>query len=473
MEQTQNNTPRPVNPRRRRRTKMDIFKESYLPTLLVAATIVFIIITIIGGSVQNMKRKKLQDQATQNAIAQIQADDAKLQEEADALLLEAEKYAADYDYDTAIATLQRFSGDISKYQKLSAQLTVYQDIKSKMVAWTPDQVVNLSFHVLIEDPLRAYADSTYGTDYNRNFISTSEFRIILDQLYKNGYILVSTEDLVSYNGSEMSAKTLYLPAGKKPLILTETHVNYYDYMIDGNNDNIPDKEGAGFASKLIVDTSGKILNQMVDKNGKTVTGEFDMVPILNSFIESHPDFSYRGAKAILAVTGDEGVFGYRINSQAKEYLSDATYQTEVNNAKKLVNALRNSGYEIACYTYANQPYGSIGIETLKTDLALWKQEVTPILGEVDILVFARESELSTNAPYSGDKFEVLKDFGFRYFFGFCQNGELYATVQPDYFRQARLMVTGGYLKYYSQWFEDMMNPLEILSSIRGSIPRPN
>ena len=40
-------------------------------------------------------------------------------------------------------------------------------------------------------------------------------------------------------------------------------------------------------------------------------GKYDLVPILDRFVEEHPDFSYRGAKAILALTGYNGVLGYR------------------------------------------------------------------------------------------------------------------------------------------------------------------
>lgn len=477
MDEYQVPSPRPINPRRRRRTKMDIFKESYLPVVLVAATIIFIIVTIIGASVQNIKRKQLAQQENKANSVQEEIDTAKLTAEADALIAEAEIYAANYDYTSAIATLQKFSGDIAQFEKLSAQLTVYQDIKSKMVAWTADQVVNLSFHVLIEDPLRAYADKYNSTDYNRNFISTSEFRIILDQLYKNGYVLVNTDHFVNISettdGIKMEAATLYLPEGKKPLIITQTHVNYYIYMTDGpDEDYLPDKDGAGLASKLIVDADGKLQNQMVDKNGNTVTGEFDLIPILNSFVEQHPDFSYRGAKATIAVTGDEGVFGYRTNPGAKNYLSTETYNKEVEDAKKVAQVIRDSGYKIACYTYSNQPYGGIGIYTLKEDLQKWKDEVTPIVGNVDIFVFARESDLAKNAVYSGEKFQALMDLGFRYYFGFSVDGQQFTSVQPTHFQQSRLMVTGSYLKYRSQWFEGILNPAEILASIRGTIPQP-
>ena len=37
----------------------------------------------------------------------------------------------------------------------------------------------------------------------------------------------------------------------------------------------------------------------------------DVLTILEDFIEAHPDFSYRGARGTIAVTGYNGIFGYR------------------------------------------------------------------------------------------------------------------------------------------------------------------
>ena len=36
-----------------------------------------------------------------------------------------------------------------------------------------------------------------------------------------------------------------------------------------------------------------------------------MVPLIDTFVKEHPDFSYHGRKGILAMTGYDGVLGYR------------------------------------------------------------------------------------------------------------------------------------------------------------------
>ncbi len=466
----------PPKSHRRKRTKWDNFKECYLPFIIASVTLIFVIVTIIGASVNNAKRKELLARNNQAQAIAAQEKNNILIQEAARLLDKANEYAKNYYLDDAIATLESFSGDITKFPQLYSALQNFYYEKASWKTWDdPKQVLNLSFHVLIADPLRAFANSKYGSSYNRNFITTDEFRLILEQLYQNGYVLVSIDDIVSEssddNSSRYTPKTLYLPVGKKPLIITQTHVNYYTYMTDGDDSDIfPDQNGAGFACKLIVDNNGNLTNEMIDKNGNKITGEFDLIPILNSFIALHPDFSYQGARAIIAVTGYEGVFGYRTNPDAKNILGD-DYQQEIDNAKRIAKALRDSGFEIACYTYGNQAYGEIGIDTLKNDLNSWNTEIVPIIGQTDILVFAQESDIARNTPYSGEKYNALLDAGFRYYFGFCNNGQLWSTIENSCFRQARILVTGSNLKYNSLWFNGILSPVEILSSLRGTIPK--
>lgn len=476
MDEFKNESSRPVNPRRRRRTKMDIFKESYLPVIIVGIALLFIIITIIGSIVQGAQRKKIAEQeALDAAIAQQELAD-RLTKEAASLLTEASYYASSYDYDQAIQIINRFSGNIAEQPQLSNALQQYEQAKTNAVAWSdPSQVLNLSFQLLIADPIRAFADANYGNAYNRNFITIDEFRIILDQLYTNDYVLVSLSDIVTVSeteeGSVYTPATVYLPEGKKPVILTQTHVNYNIFMTDGNGDKLPDKDGAGFASKLVLDKSGKLANELIDRDGSTLVGEYDLIPILNSFIESNPGFSYRGAKAIIALTGYDGLFGYRTNPGAESWLGTEAYQQEIENAKKIIQAVRADGYELACYTYENVGYGDLGLSNMQADLKKWNDEVVPILGQVDILAFAQISDISAHGVYSGDKFNSLMDSGFRYYLGFCQDGALWADTQPNYFRQARILVTGSNLKYKNHWFDGILDPIQILSSTRGTIPQ--
>ena len=464
MEEQQRNQRQP-NPRRKKKTQIEIFKEVYLPAIIACTTLILILVFIIGSIVHAIQRNQFTEQLNQQASIAEEHRQALQRQEAEQLLAEADILSQHYDYDGAIALLDSFSGDSSKFPQLAEKRLEYSNAKNALVLWeNPHHVLNLSFQLLIADPARAFSDSTYGTSYNRNFITTDEFSRILQQLYENDYILISLSDLMA----DGQVKDLYLPENKKPVILTQTQVNYYTYMTDSDGDKLPDANGDGFASKLIIDSNGNLTCEMVDASGQTVTGSYDMIPILDAFVTTHPDFSYKGAKAVLAVTGYDGLFGYRTNANATSF--DLSEQRAL--AMSVVEKLRSTGYELACYTYENKAYGSITADKIQSDLNMWRAEVAPILGNVDTLVFARNSDIaSASTAYSGDKYDILHAFGFKNYLGFCTNGKPWLSLENTCIRQGRLMVTGSNLAHKASWFDGIFDPTSVLDTeSRGTIP---
>lgn len=463
MEEQQRPEERPANPRRRQRSQAQIFKEAYLPAIIAGTALLLILVFIIGSIVRGVQRNKLEQQASLAASSSIAAEQDRLNQEAAALAQEAAALAAHYDYQNALHVLNSFQGDISQFPNLSQKYDEYTNAQNALVLWSdPGQVLNLSFQLLIADPGRAFRDETYGTSYNRNFITTGEFSAILQQLYDNGYILVRLSDI---------AGELYLPADKKPLILTQTQVNYYTYMTDSDGDKLPDGGGDGFASKLVLDEQGNFTCEMVDSSGQTVTGDYDLIPILEAFIQEHPDFSFKNARAILAVTGYDGLFGYRTNPQAQSTFGAENYNEQCSGATAIIEALKNTGYELACYTYGNIGYGASTSEQILADLEKWRTEVSPILGDTDILVYAKNSDItSSTAAYSGDKFDTLKSFGFTRYLGFCNDGKPWFASDISCIRQGRLMVTGSNIAYHPEWFTGIFDTASVLDSTRGTIP---
>lgn len=452
------------SPRRRTPNKTQMFKEAYLPAIIAGAALICILIFIIGSlSLRAQQRKVDREASIAASIAQAE-EDARNEQYVQELLTEAAAYVAGYDYDTAIAILSNFKGDTEKYPEIQNTLNEYISAQDKMIPWDdPGQVVNLSLQLLIADPLRAFNHSVYQNSFNKNFITTDEFSAILEQLYENGYVLVNMEDIVSCetrdNGDPYySAKTLYLPAGKKPLMLTQTNVNYNIYLVDGDGDKLPDKYGCGFASRLMLDEDGEFTCEMVDAAGNTVTGNYDMVPILEEFIQKHPDFSYQGARAILALTGYNGVFGYRTQDSADP---DA-----YSNAETVAQALKARGYTLACYTYENIAYGDKSTTQIQADLNKWNNEVIPIIGETEILVYAQMSDISTEKVYSGDKYNLLQNNGFRYYLGFSDNGTPWFTATDTCVRQGRIMLTGYNLANSASWFTGILDPAQVLDPTR-------
>ncbi len=459
----------PAPRRRRKLSKERIIKEVYLPPIIAALTLI-LVIAFIGGAVG---RGIQADKDKENAItASNEALSSALQTEADTLMAEAKVLADSYDYDGAIAKLDSFSGEMSKYQTMMDMYNTYTQARSKLVPYEDfASIPNLSFHGLIADPSRAFIDETYGKSYNQNYVTTDEFAKILQQLYDKNYVLVDFNSFIvettSEDGTSYSTKPLYLPEGKKPLMLTQTLVNYEIFTIDSDGDGEADKGGDGFASRLIVDDNGDIVNEMVDASGNTVTGAYDLVPILNAFLEEHPDFSYQGAKALLAVTGEDGVFGYRIMHSVKESKGEDYYNQQVAGAKKIAQALRDDGYIIGCYTYGNYSYGEFSATRIQADLDMWNKEVTPVLGEIDILVYAKSSDISADGGYSGNnKYNVLKNEGFRYFVSSANVP--WAEVTNEYVRQSRIMVTGGMMQSTPSTYSDYFDAASVLNELRGN-----
>lgn len=464
---------KPVNPRRKKRSQMQIFKETYLPVIIAGLSLVMILIFIIGAIGRGIQNGKAAKEASIQASESEAAAYAQLEDEANRLITGSQTFAAGYDYDRAIAVIDTFSGDISQFPKLTELKQQYTNAKSSLVAWNdPAQVTNLSFMPLMVDTQRAFADDVYGEYYNRRYVTIGEFQKILEQLYTNNYVLVGMDDIVSGTDGSYSAGTVYLPEGKKPIMITQVNVSYPYQLVDGNNDLRPDKDGDGFASKLVLDENGNLACEYVDDQGQTLVGAYDLVPILNAFVKEHPDFSYRGAKATLAVTGYNGVFGYRIQADAERTSGTALFEKEKAAVKDLAEALRSDGYDLACYTYGDIGYGDKDVSTVKEDLASWTEEIAPVLGDVSIFVFAQSSDIADkDKEYSGDKYSALQNAGFRIFMGNASDGKAWISLKDSYVRQGRVLVSGTTMAYNSDWFTGMFDAKSVLDSSRGDVPQ--
>ncbi len=462
----------PNNPRRRRRkSKLQIFKEAYLPAILACLSLVLVLSFIVGAIGHAFDRKEQNDKIKQQESLAASESLVQAEQEAQELLDEAKRLAAGYDYEGAITLLDNYTGEAT--EEITKLKSDYVTAKSKLVEYKdPTLLPNLSFHVLIADMSRALADTdNLSGQYNRNFVTIDEFSKILEQLYKNNYVLVDFDSFVGratgLDGNDsFSAMSIYLPEGKKPFMLTETMVNYYDYMTDGDGDGVPDAKGDGFACRLVL-SNGEIKAEYVDANGVTQVGDYDLVPILESFIKDHPDFVYQGARATLAVSGKEGVFGYRINTSVVSNKGNDYYQEQVAGATEIVAALKERGYNIACYTFEDVAYAGKSATQIKADMENWVSQITPVVGEVDTLVFAKTSDIQ---DYGGTVFDMLYDYGFRIF---VKNADsAYTEVNTTYVRQSRLMVTGNSLAWKSSQFSSLFdaNMVLNLTARGGSVP---
>lgn len=295
-------------------------------------------------------------------------------------------------------------------------------------------VLHLSFQSLIADPGIAFGqeNTRAAESLDQSRLTVDEFNKILEQLYQQGYMLVSLRDLAAPDEeSVMREKELLLPKGKKPLILSQQNVSYdLGYT------------GQGIASRLILDENGQITSEKLQSDGTVVTGAYDVITCVNAFVEAHPDFSNNGAKGIIGVTGYNGLLGYRTeetlaSNEGNRYAAQhGVFNTEEEReaAKPVIEALRNSGWEFACNGYGTVNYTS-GLEDIKGDMEKWKAGTGALLGDVDILMYPSGNDIGNWSVYTQDdqKYAYLKEQGFRYFCGMDISGA-WSQLTEEYLR---------------------------------------
>lgn len=116
-----------------------------------------------------------------------------------------------------------------------------------------------------------------------------EFNKILDSLYRNQYVLIEIGSLYTEKEALSSQKSCGCPL-KKPLVLSIDDLNYYTYMRENGN-----------ASRLVLDEHGEVAAYSMRLQGKPITARNnEIVPILDDFVHAHPDFSWQGAKGVIA-----------------------------------------------------------------------------------------------------------------------------------------------------------------------------
>lgn len=380
------------------------------------------------------------------------------------VLAQAENSAVQYDYDQAISLLQNDAayGSSPDMQQAAAG---YQQTKDACVAWSPEQVTHIFYHSLIVDPSKAFDGDYKQGGYDQVMTTMSEFNQITQTMYDKGYVMVSIYDLAQMDeNGVMQGKEVHLPEGKIPFVLSQDDVCYYH-----------SQDGDGIATKLVVDGDGRVRNEYVEDDGSISVGDYDVVPLIDRFVEAHPDFSYHGAKGIVALTGYNGILGYRtdisyqtrpddLNDDKKAWLDahpDFNLDTERAGAKAVADAMKAEGWIFASHTWGHKNMSSVSMERLVTDTQNFKENVDPLIGGTDIIIFAFGADINDGGDYTGDeKFEYLKSQGYNYYCN-VDSSRYFVQIRDGYFRMGRRNVD-GYRMYYNP---DMLSDLFDASAV--------
>ncbi|MDY3282150.1 polysaccharide deacetylase family protein [Dysosmobacter sp.] len=274
-------------------------------------------------------------------------------------------------------------------------------------------VEHLFFH-----PVVAYPELAFDGDYKSDgiddwMVTAGEYLKILQSVYDKGYVLVDIADCWSEQTDEagqvrMVKNTLYLPEGKKPLILSYDDVNYYEYMLSN-----------GFTYKLILGEDGKIWSYGLDPAGnEVVSRDLDAVTILDKFVEEHPDFSPFGAKGCLSLTGYEGILGYRTQTDRENWTPEReeNRQREIEAVKPIVAELKRTGWTFGSHTWGHISLNSRTTEVVQADMRKWFDEVGSLVGDTTVLFYPFGGRLDgDDVRQTGPAFTWMQQQGFRIF----------------------------------------------------------
>jgi len=401
------------------------------------------------------------------------------------LITQADRLAASYDYEGAIGLIQTWEGyeaDAELQEKISA----CESARADCVPVNMDDVTHVFYHSLVVDPARAFAnqEKDFQAVGNNQWMTTiSEFQKITQEMYDRGYVIVSIHDLVDVSTDEngnfvFSPAEIMLPPGKRAYVLSQDDLSYYHCY-----------DNYGFASKIVLDEEGKPVCEYIQEDGTRVTGAYDVVPLLDDFIEEHPDASYRGAKGIIALTGYNGILGYRtdssyvsgssdLNEDKKIWLKehpDFDLERERAEAKKVAEAMKEDGWEFASHTWGHIKISDSSLGRLQWDTQRWRENVEPLVGPVDTIIFAHGQDLGDwgEYPLSDGKYKYLREQGYRIFCNVDSN--LYRTwFGRDYLRQGRRNLDGYRIYRNAAGMEDNISDLfdaaEIIDPLRPPVP---
>lgn len=309
------------------------------------------------------------------------------------IMAEADALAQTYDYDGAIEKLQSVEGAATDADIIT-KVAEYTSTRDACVRVNVNEVTHIFYHSLVVDPQKAfYQDNAQTAGFCEWMTTVDEFNAITQQMYDRGYVMVSINDLVK---------------------------------------------------------------KTVDDDGTVVTGAYDCIPLMDQFIEAHPDAVYHNARGTVALTGYDGILGYRTDGDYKtrEDLTDDQvawldahpdfdWDKECEEAKKVADAIKADGWTFASHTWGHIRVGDKPIETIQADTEKWLTYVAPLIGGSDIIIFAHGQDLSDWHDYTMDneKFAYLKSQGFNIYCN-VDSSQYFVQVRDNYLRMGRRNLDG-------------------------------
>ena len=325
-------------------------------------------------------------------------------------------------------------------------------------------VEHLFFHEVIAWPERAFDGDNMQRNYDTNMITVSEYAAILESLYSKGYTLVDLNNVWSEytdeNGKQrMRKNTLMLPEGKKPLVLSFDDLSFYTFM-----------SGDGFMERYIIGEDGDVWAAGVDPNGKTIISQdLTVVTILDKFVKENPGFSTGGAKGCIALTGYEGILGYRTQNVKENDTQGARLKRmqEIARVRPVVQRLKETGWYFSTHSYGHIWIDNITFDEVRNDALRWLDEVGSLVGETKIFIYPYGSRLDGGDVWNtGPALQFYNDHGFRFFASVGY--EPFSRIKPDIpaVMLDRMAVDGNAIRNRRATFSRFFDAAEVFDQSR-------
>ncbi|MCL2571856.1 MAG: hypothetical protein FWE11_05590 [Defluviitaleaceae bacterium] len=362
----------------------------------------------------------------------------------DEILAEARWLARGYFYEEALALLNEDQYLINDETK-ALEIEILQMIDNLVLF--EDEIRHIFFHSLVLYPEHLFPNINIPTGgINEGFIFQREFIRMLPQLLERGYVLYSVHDIWSRDEyGNMQQHPIYLPPGKRPLILSIDDPTFH--------------YGIGLANRMIIDEDGRLATEVITPERETIiTHDGDIQLILNDFVREHPEFSFRGHRGIIAATGFMGIFGH-----------DLLTEESIAEAVAVVEYLKNTGWLFANHSYTHNRVGFWGPNSnpnnIRRDVAQWRARIEPVVGPTNIFI----------APFGftlrGEGLQVVLDNGYDLYFNVDFRQPV--TVYPTHVLAGRIEI-GGYalVRWRDILNRDFFNVDEVMDAHRPPIISP-
>ena len=204
-----------------------------------------------------------------------------------------------------------------------------------------------------------------------------------------------------------------------------------------------------------------------------LTQDLDAITILDKFIREHPDFSPNGVKGCLALTGYQGILGYRTQNDIdiaaddpRRPAFDANRKAEQEAVKPIIQRLKETGWYFGSHTWGHISLASAGMEWIQRDTKRWAEEVGSLVGPTQLLFYPHGARPDNDKDQGepGPQFRWLQSQGFRIFASVGINSYEQVKSQISAVIVDRLHPDGTTLrsKKCLEWYKQFYDAREII-----------